>query len=63
VKKLTRPTYLPIETAPKDGTWILVLAGPEQNPIEVHWSPTLEGWISHEWVVQHLVTHWAPVRR
>lgn len=50
----------PIGTAPRDGTWILVLAGPEQKPVQAHWSQTLQGWTSRDWVVQHMVTHWLP---
>jgi hypothetical protein len=50
----------PIDAAPRDGSWIIVLAGPKQEPVEAHWSSTFQGWTSREWVVQHLVTHWIP---
>ena len=50
----------PIDTAPRDGSWIIVLAGPKRGPVEAHWSRTFQGWASRELVVQHLVTHWMP---
>ena len=50
----------PIDTPPRDGSWIIVLAGPKQEPVEAYWSSTFQGWTSREWVVQHLVTHWIP---
>jgi hypothetical protein len=30
----------PIDAAPRDGSWIIVLAGPKQEPVEAHWSST-----------------------
>ena len=50
----------PIDTPPRDGSWIIVLAGPKQEPVEAYWSGTFQGWTSRELVVQHLVTHWIP---
>jgi hypothetical protein len=54
------PKTQPIGTAPRDGSWIVVYAGAEQKPIEAHWSRTLQGWVSREWVVQYRVTEWFP---
>jgi hypothetical protein len=50
----------PIDTAPRDRSWIIVLAGPKQEPVEAYWSGTFRGWARCELVVQHLVTHWMP---
>jgi len=55
----------PIETAPRDGTEILVWAPPEQRP---HWTGGARGWFLTYWDDVHgwefgplKPTHWAPL--
>jgi hypothetical protein len=61
--KPARERKQPIETAPRDGSWITVLPGRDQEPAEAHWNRTFQGWCDHEMRVLHMVSHWRPERR
>ena len=50
----------PIDTAPRDGSLINVLAGLDQLPVKAHWSKTAQGWMDNELRVLHLVSKWIP---
>lgn len=57
-------TYVPIATAPKDGTEIEVLAGPDQTPTRAVWSGQNQGWIRSDDPNRrtlHRVIKWRPV--
>lgn len=54
----TRPDqWQPIETAPKDGTAIIVGGGTAE------WNPNQYGWFSHQGqaIIEWEVTHWMPL--
>lgn len=58
--------WLPIETAPKDGTHVLVFIGNPKHPgvsvYEVWWDTTCYSWVDDtEWRGLRYVTHWMPL--
>lgn len=55
--------WLPIDTAPKDGTWVLLKGGEADGPTDDNWAPTkptpmvVAFWDTWEW--QPGEGHWA----
>lgn len=52
--------WQPIETAPKDGTWVMV--GNHNGPCIARWgrTPYVEGWFNGRWYSDNQ-THWMPL--
>jgi Protein of unknown function (DUF551). len=55
--------WLPIETAPKDGTWVLVHTGEYTHPISAFWFKYngLAYWRDYNLDVVDEITHWMPL--
>jgi Lar family restriction alleviation protein len=56
-----RSAWQPIETAPRDGAWILAWDGSQQ--LILWWSDRLSGWtFNNDWeILEESVTHWQPL--
>jgi len=52
------PEWQPIETAPKDGTWILVISDSYSGPVTAYWEK--DGWFS-EYAECNGVRFWMPL--
>ncbi len=68
IVRLADPGWQHIETAPKDGTWILVTCGGQKVPAVVFWSSDFDVWIENEeapasWAhpEEWPLTHWMPL--
>lgn len=70
VRALLTPNWQPIETAPKDGTWILAVKegyygeGIPFIPCVVYWDSDVKGWSESEYVSGEpawVLTHWMPI--
>jgi hypothetical protein len=53
-----RGRWYPIETAPKDGTW-MVLTSAKMFPVIGKWSEVIDGWVAHS--MPQFPTHWMPL--
>lgn len=64
VRALLTPNWQPIETAPKDGTWILAVSeGIPFVPSVVYWDSEAKGWTEDEYESgepEWVLTHWMP---
>jgi hypothetical protein len=54
--------WKPIETAPKDGTWILI-AAKDLHPCDAQWAKdeNQEGWVDIGGFFSTQPTHWQPL--
>ena len=66
--RLAAPVWQPIETAPLDGSWMLVTCGGENAPAVVFWDSEIGMWIENEndsssWILpaDWPLTHWTPL--
>ncbi len=53
--------WRPVETAPKDGTWIMLNYRSTCVPIITFWSDTTEDWAHRDQLGTNKPTHWMPV--
>ena len=62
---LTTAGWQPIETAPEDGTWVLVkfdTDSPGPTMLVVQWSPSWGAWCDHQLCgIMRDGTHWMPL--
>lgn len=61
------PVWKPIETAPKDGSWILAVCEGRHQNSGVPWTPAIVKWYEGEWVFDeeddavYQPSHWMPL--
>ena len=57
--------WKPIESAPKDGNWILACGDEGKTPVVVQWDgPPSDGkphWVDNDWMLRPHVKWWVPI--